>query len=309
MKNIIRNKNTYLTVTFFAALAFSLIFQPSAAFSSSIWALLTSFSLPNYIILLCPVIMQLFLSRKITENETFPLLSLLYTTMLILIHTEFSRANATLFFASVAILLLSAVCINAGQPFASLVLIPGLFLRQFGTGYIFMCYIPVLLMLLTKTAQTEKDDKKPFLFTVGAYLYAVIFAVILFAKGNLRISLSPVEFRSSPVEITKLVAGIILVLIACVMFIIRTLPVIRNGNLLLKLSTVLFAVFPVAGCIISLMTGIISASYTTVILVTILIYIAGNINISANNPGLPLLPEKRGFILGLCGAAMCILIF
>ena len=311
MKNIIRSKNTYLTIAFFAGLVFSVLFIPSLSDSSSALSLIKSFAFPNYILLACPVILTAFLSGKTTEKESFVLLSLTYTVLLIIFCTEFVKANATLFFAAIAILLLSVICINVGQPFASFVLIPGLFLRSLGTGYIFIVYIPVLLLLLMKLSQTEKEEKKSMVFTVGAYLYAVIFAVILFARCNLTISIYPAEFNRSPVEAAKLVAGCLLVLTASAMFIIRALPMIKKGGLLLRLSAVLFALFPLAGCVIALLTGVISSSFTTVFLVTMLIYIVGNTGISLQDKSAPpVLPEKYGhIILGLCGAAMCILVF
>lgn len=311
MKKLFRNKITYITLSFYTGFLFLPLFISAVPDFRNILSMLTSFTLPNYLILLCPVLLTIILTKKANEKDTSVLLTFTYAVLLPLTFFEFIKGGTTLFFVTVAVLLLSAVCINAGQPFASLVLIPGLFLRSFGTGYIFMCYIPVMLMLVMKLSRAEREEKKSLMFTVGAYLYTVIFAGILFARNNLRISFSPVEFYPTPTEKAKLIAGILLVTAACVSFIIRTLPLMKNGSVLFRLSTVLFSLFPLAGCITGLLTGIISSHFPVVFLVTTLIYITGNINISLSDKSAPpVLPEKHSHILlGICGAAMCILVF
>ncbi len=311
VKNLFRNKNTYITLSFYVALLFSPLYTSSAPEIKSILSVWTYFALPNYIILLCPVILTISLRRKTTENDTFILLAFTYSVLFILLFFEFVKSGATLFFVSVALLILSAICINVGQPFASLVLLPGLFLRQLGTGYIAITYIPVLLLLLMNYFRAEKEEKKSLLLTAGAYLYAVIFAVLLFIKGKLTVTFSPVAFSFGAIETAKLVAGSILVLAACVLFIIRTIPLMKNASALYRISTVVFAVYPVAGCIFSCLTGIVSTRPETVFLVTLLIYITGNINISLQTKeALPVLPEKSGsMILLLCCIAMCMLVF
>lgn len=311
MKKIFRNKNTYITLSFYTGFLFLPLFISAVPDFGNILSMLTSFALPNYLILLCPVLLTIILSKKANEKDTSVLLTFTYAVLLPLTFFEFVKGGATLFFVTVAVLLLSAVCINAGQPFASLVLIPGLFLRQLGTGYIAITYIPVLLLLLMTCARAEKEEKKSLFLTAGAYLYAVIFAVILFVKGKHTVSFSPVDFSFGAVETAKLVAGCILVLTACVLFIIRTIPLMKNGSVLFRISTVLFAAYPVAGCIFSCLTGIVSTRPETVFLVTLLIYITGNINISLQDKeALPVLPEKSGrMILLLCCTAMCMLVF
>ncbi len=303
---------TYITIAFFTGLIALPFFIPSLSGIGNIISVSINSTPANYSLLTVPVILTMFLRKKAREKDAFILLSCTYALLLTIVHSEFIKANATLFFTSLAVLLLSSVCINAGQPFASLVLIPGLFLRSFGTGYIFMCYIPVLLMLVMNYSRAEKEEKKSFLFTLAAYLYAVVFAIILFTKNKLPLSFSPVEFNlSSPVETTKLIAGCLLVLTACAMFIIRTLPMIKNGSFLFRINTVLFALFPLVMCVIGCLTEIVSSQPVTVFLVAMLIYVAGNINISSNDNSAPsVLPEKHGnIILGLCGALMCILVF
>lgn len=311
MKKLFRNKNTYITLSFYASLLFLPLFISSVNDLKNIFSTLVFFSQQNYIILLCPVILTIILSKKTTANDSSVLLTFTYSVLILLVFFEFIRGGTTLFFTAVAILLLSAVCINAGQPFASLVLIPGLFLRQLGAGYIVIAYIPILLLLLINYSRAEKEEKKSLLLTAGAYFYAVIFAVLLFIKGKLTVTFSPVDFSFGAIETAKIVAGSILVLAACVLFIIRTIPLMKNASALYRISTVLFAVYPVAGCIFSCLTGIISSRPETVFLVTLLIYITGNINISLQDKeALPVLPEKRrNIILLLCCTAMCMLVF
>ncbi len=303
---------TYITIAFFTGLIALPFFIPSLSGIGNIIDISLSSTPANYILLSVPVILTVFLRKKAAEKDAFALLSCTYALLLTITYSEFIRANATFFFTTVAILLLSAVCINAEQPFASLVLIPGLFLRNFGTGYIIITYIPVLLILLMNYARREKEEKKSHLFTIGAYLYAVIFAVILFAKNKLTLSFSPVEFNpSSPVETAKIIAGCLLVLTACAMFIIRTLPLMKKSTLLFGISTALFAVFPLAGCVIGCLTGIISSQPVTVFLMMLLIYTSGHINLSLQDKSAsPLLSEKHGnILLGFCGVLMCILVF
>lgn len=311
MKTFFRNKNTLLTISFFIGFTFMPFFIPSFSDTGAAYSIIMSWGLTNLLLISCPVILAVYIHRKTTENMSFTLLLFTYVLLLLIIYTDFCTVQVTLLFSSVALLILSAICINAGQPFASLVLLPGLFLRSLGTGYIFICYIPVLLMLMMKLSRAEKEEKKSLIFTVGAYLYAVIFAVLLFIKGKLTVTFSPVDFSFGAIETAKLVAGSILVLTACAMFIIRTIPLMKNASALYRISTVLFAVYPVAGCIFSCLTGIVSTRPETVFLVTLLIYITGNINISLQTKEAPsVLPRKNGnIILLFCCIAMCMLVF
>lgn len=311
MKTFFRNKNTLLTISFFIGFTFMPFFIPSFSDTGTAYSIIGSWGFTNLLLILCPVLLAVFMSRKTTENESFTLLSFTYIVLLLIIYTDFGTAQATLLFNSVTLLLLSVICINAGQPVTSLVLIPGLFLRSLGTGYLLICYVPVLLMLAMNFSRSGKEEKKSLILILGAYLYTVVFAVLLFAKGKLTVSLSPVKPDTSAVDVLHCTAGCLLAVTCCILFIIRVLPSMKKGSVLFRLSAVLFALFPVAGGVAGFLTGIISSRPETVFLVTLLIYITGNINISLQTKEAPsVLPRKNGnIILLFCCIAMCMLVF
>lgn len=309
--------NAGITMAFYVAL----LIMPALVFSGSDYsehlAAQLNTHLPNYIFYVFPVLLTIFAKKKMSQQDSAMSQIFIYSLAAIAVATEYHSAPMTYFYTIISILVLSVVCMNINNNIVqALILVPGLFISRLGIGYLFVAYIPVLLMMfmqVTAVSEEEKAEKKTLWLIFGGYLYAAVFALILIIRHRLAFDPQPVNLNLSSVNhIIIFAAGLLLVLTACVLFIIRALPLIRNGSALQKISICLFAVYPLIYTATALTKTVISSQPVTVFMTALLIYVSGNINLSGiykDNAG-PVMPQKyRNIIFGFAAAALCILVF
>ena len=203
---------------------------------------------------------------------------------------------------SSAMLVLSVICMNTKNTVVqALILLPGLLTIKTGTPYLFATYIPVLMLLIIQHCGKKPDnteegkEKKQIPFVLTAYLYIIVAVAIFMIAGKLELTALPASnYFYNLTYIFSFAAGCTLIIAAAVLFIIRAMPVIKNGKIAEKVCIVIFAVYPVILTAVSFFINIVSNDVKKIMLLSLFIYIMGNIQLQLthgeNIP--PILPEK-----------------
>ncbi len=238
----------------------------------------------NLLVYVTPAVLY-FAVRKndFGKNEKSAFLLICDTLLTTLMYSAVSLNGFTVTFSLAALIILSFLSINADDIISMAVLLPGILLFKLGTEFIFACYIPILLLLLLKTAKSknsaEKDNNKSS-FLPFAYLYISVLAVILLISGKITpgtdIPLQPVSGRTT---VANLVSGIILALAGCALFLIRSINATK-GSFFQTITVILFAVYPLAVIVTNLFFPIVSPASYIAIIFALIIYTVGNAQLS-----------------------------
>lgn len=250
----------------------------------------------NYLLYIAPVLMYIFLKKKeFTEKDSVMILSALGSVIIVLMHSAIQTNRSGVFFTLVAVIILAVIIININDTVANAVLLSGLIVLLSPTSYIFAVYIPVLLLIILQTASKTKTDSKKQSFLFFAYLYIPVLILILLFTKKISFIFHPAYINlNNTKSLIELSSGMLLLLISAVTLTIRVLPVIKNGKTMQKLSLILFAVYPFAIAVFNCIFILTSSEIKHAILLSLVMYIAGNIQISASykENDLPLIPEK-----------------
>ncbi len=289
IKKIRLEASEYITLTFYLGfLLLPFIFNEGISIKEGFLHTFAVFP-TNYLLYITPAVLWFFLRKTdFSKKDTTEILLAYDSVILVTMYTALSENRNTVFFSLCAIIVLSVVCINTNKYVSALTLLPGLLLFRFGTAYIFASYIPVLLLFIInhfgkKTTETEnKSDKKDLPFVLIAYLYITVLTAILILSGKLEFTILPASnYFFNLRYIFCFSAATVLVLSASVLFVVRALPRIKNGNIAEKISMLLFAIYPVAILAISFFFNIVASSdIKNVFLLAFLIYISGNVQLS-----------------------------
>lgn len=252
----------------------------------------------NYLLYITPAVLHVFIKKSvIAENEKTMFLLFADILMLYLMYNEVAYNSSRCLFAIIAIIVLSLMCINVNELTAALTLLPGLLLTKLGIGYIFAAYIPVLLLMLLKNCRTtdNKNKNKASGFMVLAYLYIALLAVVLIFTKRITFYAIPVNHDFTRISfLLNFAAGVLLVTAACVMFIIRAVPLIKNAGIKERLILILFAVYPLIFAAAGFFIDLISNNFKSVFVTSLIIYAVGNIQLSLTHSDKvgAVIPEK-----------------
>ncbi|MBQ7962775.1 MAG: hypothetical protein IJ289_09275 [Clostridia bacterium] len=256
----------------------------------------------NLLIYITPALLYFSVRKNgCDEKEKSAFLLICDTLVTVLMYSALSMNGYTMTFSLAALLILSFLCINADDMISMAVLLPGILLFKLGTEFIFACYIPILLLLLLKTAESRKDkdkNKTGASFLPFAYLYISVLAVILLISGKISLKTDmPLQSFSDRSAIINLVSGIILILIACILFIIRAIPTTK-GNIPQTITVTAFALYPVAVVFANCFFPLISSAPRVAVIFSLITYAVGNAQLSLTfrEKAPPLLPEKLPFL-------------
>lgn len=255
----------------------------------------------NYLLYFVPVAFYVFFKKNDISKQEKTVSSLFLNFFsLLFIYTGFTASSANYFYTTIAILALSVIFININDITASLTLLPGLFITKLGLAYIFTAYIPVLFLMMIKTGEfqtetNEKTERNLSHVLLFAYLYTSVLTAILLYKKKIPLNITAINPHLALADdYINMIAGIILILTACVLFIIRAFPVIRKGNITETISIILAAIYPLFFAVISSFYSLISYNFKTGFAITLLMYVLYNIQLSItykNTVG-GIMPEK-----------------
>ena len=254
----------------------------------------------NLLLYVTPAVMYFSVKKAdCDKNEKSAFLLICDTLLTVLMYSSLNLNGFTVTFSLAALIILSFLCINAADIISTAALLPGILIFKLGTEFIFACYIPILLLLLLKRTENgteEEKDKKISAFLPFAYLYISVLAIILFVAGKITLGTStPLQSISGRTETAKAISGIILTVIACILFLIRAIPVMK-GNLIKTVTAVLFAVHPVAMVVTNLFFPLVSPEAFVSIIFALIIYTVGNAQLSVTyGKKAPVLPSHIPF--------------
>lgn len=276
----------HLIVAFFLALfATPTLIHNGYNLSSTFPLLLKTFP-TNYLMYLAPVAFYIFFKKKeIPKQEKIVSSLFINFFIFLLIYFEFTTSSENYFYTTIAILVLSVILININDLTASLTLLPGLFVTKLGLVYIFAAYIPVLFLMMIKTGEfqtesNEKAEKKLSHVLLFAYLYTSVLTAILLYKKRIPLDITSIKPNLALADdYINMIAGIILLLAACVLFIIRSIPVIRNGKFTEITSLILSAIYPLFFAALGAFYSLISYNFRTVFTIALLMYVMNNIQL------------------------------
>ena len=249
----------------------------------------------NYLLYIAPVVLYFFLKkRNIAEKDNALILSAICPVIVVILHNAIQTNRNDIFFTLVATVVLAVVIININDSAANIVLLSGLIVLLSPTAYVFATYIPVLLLIFISVTAKNNQENKKLRFLFFAYLYIPVLILILFFAKKISFNIHPSYINfSNTKSMTELFSGMALLIIAAVMFIIRVIPIIKKGTVTQKLSLIIFAVYPFAIAVMNCFFNIISSAISNAILLSLIMYITGNIQISLSyKDNLPLIPQK-----------------
>lgn len=263
----------------------------------------------NYLLYLAPVAFYIFFKKKELSKQE-KTVSLLFTNFFIflLIYFEFTTSAENYFYTTIAILVLSVIFININDLTTSLTLLPGLFITKLGLVYIFAAYIPVLFLMMIKTGELqteskEKSERKLSHVLLFAYLYTSVLTAILLYKKRIPLNITAIKPNLALADdYINMIAGAILLLAVCVLFIVRSMPVIKNGNITEKISIIFAAIYPLFFAALGSFYSLISYNFKTGFTIALLIYVMNNIQLSITYKNIvgDIIPKKinnTGFII------------
>ena len=286
----------YITTTFYVAL-FSLPFLFLGGSNIADGFRCTFLTFPtNYLFYISPAILYLFLKKTdISQNDRIFYLIATDSILVVVMFKALQTNRSDIFLTFFAMIILCVICININNAFSNLILLSGLLVLKNPVSYLFAVYIPILLLIMIYTFADNRTEIKKSKFLFFTYIYIpVLIAILFFAKKiSFNIHSAYINFNNTK-SLIELFSGMLLLLIGCVVFIIRFLPVIKNGKLTEKISLILFAVYPLAIAVLNCFFMLVSSEMSHAILLSLLIYITGNIQLSVTcKTGIsPLLPQK-----------------
>ena len=238
----------------------------------------------NLLVYATPAVLYLATKKtNLSVKEKTANLIIIDTLLITLIYSALDLNTHTTIFSLAALLILSFLCINAGDTISMAVLIPGILIIKLGIGFIFACYIPILLLLFLRTEKSaeniEAKNKKPY-FLPFAYLYISVLAIILFAAGRFNTdSQVPLQPVTGITETINVISGIILSVIACAVFLARAIPSTK-GNSSKTVTAIIYAVYPLVIIITNLFLPVVSYKPFVSIIFALITYTLGNIQLS-----------------------------
>lgn len=299
----------HLLVAFYIGLFAIPVITHNGYTLSRTFALLFKTFPTNYLLYLTPVAFYVFFKKNDISKQEKTVFSLfLNLILLLLINFEFTASSANYFYTTIAILVLSVILININDLTTSLTLLPGLFITKLGLAYIFAAYIPVLFLIMIKTGEfqtesNEKTERNLSHILLFAYLYTSVLTAILLYKKRIPLNITPIKPNLALADdYINIIAGVILLFAACVLFIIRAFPVIRNGNITEKISIIFAAIYPLFFAVLGSFYSLISYNFKTGFTIALLMYVMNNIQLGITykeNVG-DVIPKKlnnTGFII------------
>ncbi len=266
----------------------------------------------NYLLYITPPAFYFFFRKNSTINEKEKLfyLTAVCATVTALMYKGLDSNITSLTYTFAAIVLLSAIFINLNEFTNMAVLLSGLMIFKSATSFIFAAYIPVLLLLFVKYSirKNSGDDKKISGYVLFGYLYIIVLAAILVFSGRATFEFPSAGYFSKKLaDIFIYILGVALVAAACAMTVFRTIPVIRNNSILQKTAIITSSVYPFLLTATGFFSNIISTGIKNTILLSLIICIAENIQLSiiCKDSAKPLIPEKLSN--PVCGTVAAIL--
>lgn len=254
-------------------------YQPKILFSN-----LFLVSPVNLLIYVTPVLLYFAIKKAdLSEKEKTANLIITDTLLITLIYSAHTLNIHTTTFALAALLILSFLCINAGDAISMAVLIPGILIIKLGIGFIFACYIPILLLIFLRTEKNEKNPdakNKTSSFLPFAYLYISVLAAILIASGRFDTATQmPLQQVAGRNETLNIISGVILSVVACTVFLARAIPATK-GSSLKTVIAIIYAFYPLGVIIFNLFLPVISHLPFVAVFFALIIYTIGNIQLS-----------------------------
>ncbi len=288
--------SAYITLTFYIAF-FTLPFLALGGSNIADGFRCTFVTYPtNYLLYTVPAFMYFFLKKKdFSEKDRTLILSALCSVLIVILHSAVQTNRSGKFFTLVATVILAVIIININDTFANAVLLTGFIVLLSPTAFLFATYIPVLLLIMIRSSAKSDTEGKKHGFLFFAYLYIPVLILILSVTKKISFIIHPAYINFSNTKyMIELISGMLLLLTAAVVFIIRVLPVIKSGKTVQKLSLILFAVYPFAIAVFNCIFMLVSSDISHVILLSLIMYITGNIqfSVSYNKNMIPLIPQK-----------------
>lgn len=265
----------------------------------------------NYLLYLTPIAFYLFLKKKkeFKKNESIHIILFVNILLFYFLYTAFlATASNYYLYTTIAILVLSVILININDITASLTLLPGLFITKLGLVYIFATYVPVLFLIMIKTGDlrtesSEKAERKLSHVLLFAYLYTSVLTAILLYKKKIPLDILAIKPNLALADdYINIIAGVILLLTACVLFIARSVPVIKNSNITEKISIIFAAIYPLFFAFFCSIYSLISYNFKTAFTIALLMYVVYNVQLRITYKDkvgdiIPKKFEKTGFLI------------
>ncbi len=286
----------YITLTFYVAfLTLPFLSFGGSNIADSFYCTFTTFP-TNYLLYIAPAAVYFFLKKSdLAEKEKTLYILLFDTVTVVIMHRALQTNRGSIFFTLIAIIVFCVIFINMNNILANILLLSGLLVFKDPVAYIFAAYIPVLLLIMIYSFGKNKEKGKKSNFLLYTYMYISVLIIILYIAKKIEFIIQPAFLNLRTVyNVVKFISGLLLLILCSALFIIRALPVIKNGKITEKLSIILFAVYPIVISVINCFFIITSSQPMHTFLLAVIMFVMGNIHLSAiyGEEVNPIIPQK-----------------